>query len=314
MTLKSILSLACLTTALVTAPALAGEPVVLRETLTVNGPHVTLGDLFDTVDAEAAAAVVARAPEPGARTSLDVAYVQRVAARHDLDWANAAGVRRVTVARASRQIDGAMIADMLEGELFASEGRVHDVQLSNSALVLHAPVDSPAGLMISAMNYDVRSGLLTAEIATHAGAEPVRVTGRAYATLDVPVLGRAVAAGTEITASDIEWVSVRADRVRPDAVLDPEALIGFETRRMLRAGEPVRSYDLQRPMMVERGELVTLIFEAPGIQLSVRARAMENAADGELARFVNLQSNRTVEALVDGPGRARVGFSPAASF
>jgi flagella basal body P-ring formation protein FlgA len=168
--------------------------------------------------------------------------------------------------------------------------------------------------MISAMHYDVRSGLLTAEVATHAGAEPVRVTGRAYATLDVPVLGRAVAAGTEITANDIEWVSVRADRIRPDAVLDPEALIGFETRRMLRAGEPVRSYDLQRPLMVERGELVTLIFEAPGIQLSVRARAMENAADGELARFVNLQSNRTVEALVDGPGRARVGFSPAASF
>jgi flagella basal body P-ring formation protein FlgA len=66
-------------------------------------------------------------------------------------------------------------------------------------------------------------------------------------------------------------------------------------------------------VVISRGEIIALTFQAPGIQLSVRARALEDAAEGELARFVNLQSNRTVEALVEGPGRANVGFS-AASF
>ena len=312
MSRHSIFALACLTTALATAPALAGETVVLRETLSIEGPHVTLGDLFTDAGASADI-VIARAPEPGSRTSLDVSYIQRMAAEHDLDWANAAGVRRVTVARASRTMDADILTDMIEGELFAREGAVHDVQLSNTGLVLHAPIESVGGPEIVSLNYDMRSGMLSAEIAAWNGADPVRVTGRAYATVDVPVLARAIPAGTEISGSDIEWVAHRADRLRPDAVLDPMDLIGFETRRTLRPGEPLRSYDLQRPMLVERGELVTLLFEAPGIQLSVRARALEDAADGDLARFVNLQSNRTVEALVDGPGRARVGFSPAAT-
>jgi flagella basal body P-ring formation protein FlgA len=310
---KSILSLACLATAgLASGPALAGEAVVLRETLNVEGPHVTLGDLFG-IDSAAADVVVARSPEPGSRTSLDVNYVRRIAAENDLDWANAAGVRRLTVSRASRSIGADMLTGILEGELFAQEGRVHEVQLSNTAMALHAPLESAGGPQIVSLNYDARSGMLAAEITPYDGARPVRVTGRAYATVDVPVLARAIPAGTEITGGDIEWISHRSDRLRPDAVLDPDALIGFEARRTLRAGEPLRSYDLQRPLMVERGELVTLVFEAPGIQLSVRARAMENAADGEIARFVNLQSNRTVEALVNGPGRALVGMAPASN-
>lgn len=314
MTRTALLALTALAGAALTAPqALADDPVVLRETLVVEGAHVTLGDLFDVAD-DRADVVVARAPEPGSRTSLDVNYVRQIAAEHDLDWANATGVRRLTISRASRAIGAGALTDMLEGELFAEQGSVHEVQLANTAMALHAPVDATGGPQIVSLNFDARSGMLAAEIRPYDGAQPVRVTGRAYATVDVPVLARAIPAGTEISGNDIEWVSHRSDRLRPDAVIDPDAIIGHEARRALRPGEPLRSYDLQRPLMVERGELVTLMFEAPGIQLSVRARAMEDASDGEVARFVNLQSNRTVEALVDGPGRARVGLSPAASF
>ena len=314
MTRTSLLALTCLAASALCAPqALAGDTVVLREALTVDGPHVTLGDLFD-LTGETADAVVARAPEPGSRTSLSVDYVRQVAAENGLDWANAGGVRRITIARDSRRVGAAAITEILEGELFAEEGQVHEVRLSNTNMTIHAPVDSTGGPQIASMNFDPRSGMLVAEVTPYEGGQPVRVTGRAYATIDVPVLARAVPAGTELSDADIEWVAYRSDRLRPDAVLNPDNLIGFETRRALRPGEPLRGYDLQRPLMVERGELVTLLFEAPGIQLSVRARAMENAADGEIARFVNLQSNRTVEALVDGPGRARVGVSPTASF
>ena len=42
-------------------------------------------------------------------------------------------------------------------------------------------------------------------------------------------------------------------------------------------------------------------------------RALENAGADEIARFVNLQSNRTVEAMVEGPGRARVVSGGTAS-
>lgn len=305
----SLIALACLTT----APALATETVFLRETLVVEGSQITLGDLFELAGPDAET-VLARSPAPGARISLDVNYVRQIAADHELDWANATGLLRLTVARASRVVDARELTGMIEGELFAREGGQHEVQLANTNMALHAPVDTVGGPQISSLNYDPRSGMLSADITPFDGADPVRVTGRAYQTIDIPVLDRPVAAGQIVSESDIRWVSLRSDRVRPDSVLNPDAIIGHQARRALRAGEALRGYDLQQAILVNRGDLVTLVFEARGIQLSVRARAMENAADGELIRFVNLQSNRTVEAMVDGPGRARVFASPAASF
>tara|TARA_R110000868_G_scaffold219607_1_gene470706 strand:+ start:10791 stop:11720 length:930 start_codon:yes stop_codon:yes gene_type:complete len=305
----SLIAIACLTT----APALASEPVFLRESLVVEGAQITLGDLFD-LSGETADIVVARAPAPGARTALDVVYVRNLAAEHELDWANASGLQRLTITRASRVVDANQITDMLEGELYAQQGSPHQVQLANAMMTLNAPVGTTGGPQIQSINFDPRSGMLSAEFTAYDGGAPIRVTGRAYETIEIPVLNHPVATGDVITDSDIRWMEQRSDRVRPDAVLDPAEIIGHQARRSLRAGEPLRGYDLQQEILVQRGELVTLVFEARGIQLSVRARAMEDAADGELARFVNLQSNRTVEALVDGPGRARVFASPAASF
>jgi flagellar basal body P-ring formation protein FlgA len=56
---------------------------------------------------------------------------------------------------------------------------------------------------------------------------------------------------------------------------------------------------------VRRGETVTLEYAAPGLSLSMRARALEDGAVGDSVRFLNTSSNRTIEAVVTGPGAAR---------
>lgn len=55
---------------------------------------------------------------------------------------------------------------------------------------------------------------------------------------------------------------------------------------------------------VRRGETVTLVYVAPGLQLTTRARAMSDGGVGDTVRLVNLQSNRTVDAVVTGAGAA----------
>lgn len=59
---------------------------------------------------------------------------------------------------------------------------------------------------------------------------------------------------------------------------------------------------------IRRGEPVLLMFSAPGVQLSTRARALEDGAVGQSIRLVNLASNRTVDATVTGPGAASASF------
>lgn len=55
---------------------------------------------------------------------------------------------------------------------------------------------------------------------------------------------------------------------------------------------------------VRRGEMITLVFVAPGLQLTTRARAQENGAVGQTIRAINLQSNRQVDVLITGTGAA----------
>lgn len=56
---------------------------------------------------------------------------------------------------------------------------------------------------------------------------------------------------------------------------------------------------------VRRGEMVALVYEAPGLSIGTRARAQEDGAVGEMVRLVNPASNRTIDAIVTGQGAAR---------
>lgn len=293
------------------APAFGDEPVILRDAIMVDGDMVTLGDLFG-IEGEAADTPITRAPQPGQRGSIDPGYVQEMAARHGYEWANASHVRRISVTRESRMIGMDLVTELVAAELYARTGDEFEVQFSGTQS-FHAPAGATGLPEIANLQHNTSSGLFTAEIVAHEGGQPIRVTGRAYATTLVPVLTRHISAGEVIEAADIDWLPVRADRIRADAVMDAGAMENMAARRALRPGEPVRGYDLQTPVVIARGEIVALVFTVPGMTLTARARALENAGADEIARFVNLQSNRTVEAMVEGPGRARVVSGGTAS-
>ena len=59
----------------------------------------------------------------------------------------------------------------------------------------------------------------------------------------------------------------------------------------------------QEMASVERAVARVLDMFAEGIE---RARALGNGGEGETIRVVNLQSNRTIEAVITGPGSAAV--------
>jgi flagella basal body P-ring formation protein FlgA len=56
---------------------------------------------------------------------------------------------------------------------------------------------------------------------------------------------------------------------------------------------------------VRRGETVNLVYQIPGLSLSMRARALEDAALGQPVRLLNTSSNRTIDAVVTARGAAR---------
>jgi flagella basal body P-ring formation protein FlgA len=122
------------------------------------------------------------------------------------------------------------------------------------------------------------------------------------------VLGRAIARGEEIRAEDVVWLD--APKVAPrDALDDPDFLIGKTAKRDLSANVPLRAMDVAAKPAVRRNEPVTLLYEASGMKLSLRGRALADAPIGATIRVINPQSKKILEAVVEGPGMARVMMS-----
>ena len=128
---------------------------------------------------------------------------------------------------------------------------------------------------------------------------------------EVAVLTRPIARGEAISIDDIAFMP--ATRATPaDAITELDALVGMSARRALAADRPLRPADVMVTPLVKRGEPVTLLFQSGSVRITLRGRALEDGGAGETIRVLNSDSERTVEAMVEGPGLARV-LVPATS-
>ena len=54
---------------------------------------------------------------------------------------------------------------------------------------------------------------------------------------------------------------------------------------------------------MQRNETVTLVYQVPGLFLTMRGKALESGAEGDAVSVLNMHSKRTVHGIVSGPGR-----------
>jgi flagella basal body P-ring formation protein FlgA len=125
-------------------------------------------------------------------------------------------------------------------------------------------------------------------------------------TVAAATLTRALRAGEIVKASDVS-VERRAKSEVGNEPVTAEQAVGLATKTALRAGFALHAGDLTRPQVVQRNEAVTMFYDVPGIALTVRGKALEAGAVGDMVGVLNTQSNRTIQATVTAPGRVTVG-------
>ena len=83
-------------------------------------------------------------------------------------------------------------------------------------------------------------------------------------------------------------------------------LIGRTPRRGIRAGSPVQISAVQRPIIVAKNSLVTIVLRTPRMTLTATGKALENGADGDVIKISNSQSKTVIEAEVITAGRVSI--------
>jgi flagella basal body P-ring formation protein FlgA len=80
----------------------------------------------------------------------------------------------------------------------------------------------------------------------------------------------------------------------------------MQARHPLLPNQPLNTADLMKPEIVQRSDTVTIVYEAPGITLTLRGQAQEAGALGDTISVLNVESKRALSGVITGPDRINV--------
>ena len=140
------------------------------------------------------------------------------------------------------------------------------------------------------------------------------MAGSAFAnTVRIVVPAHDIARGDTIGESDLTYATVDGAALMSGVPTKMDEVKGMQARRVLSAGQPFRGDDVRRPIIVTKGETVTMQFSVPGVELSAMGRAMSEGGIGDTVTVQNPISYRMISAIVSAPGtvRATGSISPS---
>jgi flagella basal body P-ring formation protein FlgA len=285
---------------------------VLRAEVQVSGDLVRIGDVIDNAGSAGQIAIY-RAPDLGTTGTLPVAQLLNTLRTHHVIGVDARDLKEISVTRLARALQGKDIELQIARALERRNGLGDAANLSLT--FDRAPGDVrldtafSGALQPTTVRYDNRNGRfdVTLEVANDNGAAAakLRFSGTAIETVEAAVLTRNVERNEILKLSDLAVERRPKAEVGTDAAARDRA-VGMQARRQLRAGQAIKTADLVKPELVQRDQSVTLTYEAPGIYLTMRGKALDNGAEGDVVTVMNLQSKRTLSGTVTGRGQVSI--------
>lgn len=294
-----------------TLAARSAERPALKSEARVENDVVLLGDLIEGAGAKASLALF-RAPGPGETGTIQAARVASAAREAGLGEIDFNGLAQIVVVRPGRQASRAEV-DAVLAEAIGERVGLPAADLAFLIDLMPSLPVSPKGradlavtdLWVDRANRRFALNLVTLSASGRRSA-PVRLVGSYYETALVPILTRNIERGDALRADDVSLERRDKTLLAGDPALDPATLPGMAAKRALKAGTLLRDGDLSRPVLVERGSQVTMVYQSGGLSLSLKAKAMDSGGLGETVSIQNPASKRIVQGTVMAQGLVKV--------
>ena len=288
---------------------------VLRAQVTVESDIVRVGDMVENAGTASQIAIY-RSPDLGTTGTLPIAQVISTLQAHQVIGVDTRDIKSVAVTRLARTLESKEIESQVAR---AIEHRSGLGDAANLSLTFDRDVQdvrleawNNGSLQPASVRYEPRSGRfdVSFEIAndTNNNRTKLRFTGIAVEMLEAAILTRNVERGDVLKASDVVTERRPKAEVGSDAAPRGHA-VGMQMRKGLRAGQPLRVSDLGKPDLVQKDDNVTLIYEAAGIYLTARGKAIDNGTEGDTVTVLNLQSKRTITGTVVGRDQVTIAIA-----
>jgi flagella basal body P-ring formation protein FlgA len=281
--------------------ALAGE---VKNIVVIEDSVIRAGDLFENLSESKASRVIGNAPQPGQDLILEANLLRRVAIALDISWRpvsldNSITIRRsatlITAKTLESVIKDGLIREGLDGEFnLKITGGISDIIL---------PHDQPGTVDIHSLRFDSARDIFEITLVAPSIDNPMSqstLTGHIERLITIPVLNTSLTSGMIIGERDIDYINIKSAELQKDYLLNSDDIIGLTPRRVINAGKPIRTIDIQSPVLVKRGDNVSIVLTTSELELSAQGRSLQNGAKGDLVKVVNVNSNMSIEAIVTG--------------
>lgn len=278
---------------------------------------ITFGDLIGGLGPDAAGIPAFRAPALGETGTIQVARIVEAARLAgivaDAGDIGGHGFAQVVVTRAARRITASDLETAVKiglQERFGVDARQFALVIDGGAPGVAVEPELTGEVGVLELAFDPRSRRLQARIDVPGSAtmrlKPLRISGQLVETVEVVVPRRAIARGETLGKGDVAIERRPRDGLGAELIGDLRGAFDKVARRELLAGIPLRKTDVQREEIVAKGDLVTIVYESRGLTITMRGRAGEAGAMGDVVSVTNPQSKRVLQGTVSGPGRVSV--------
>jgi flagella basal body P-ring formation protein FlgA len=290
--------------------------VWLREQVSAKSASLVLADIADLSGAdEGLTAQLARTPMGSVvdvrllSRSEVLSRIQSVVPRPGAVLLAGAEATRVTVA--TRTPEAAELAAILKAHLAAvspwSEAEIEIRAIDNLQGIILPQGDVQLRIAGRGMPANLKSALMSLE-ATLEG----KVLRAYWVKADIRVRARVVqvakpvAYGVALRAEDLRETVCEIEDARADYVRNSGEAVGMTAKRALAPGDLLNRNWLNENRLVRNGETVRCLEQSGGIRITTLARALQNGKLGDRIRVRNIDSDRTITAVVTGQGEVRV--------
>ncbi|MFK7877509.1 MAG: flagellar basal body P-ring formation chaperone FlgA [Paracoccaceae bacterium] len=133
-------------------------------------------------------------------------------------------------------------------------------------------------------------------------AAAILMFGAGAAAADTIIATRNIRPGTVLVESDLSLASGEV----PGAFDNAGPIIGQEALVALYAGRPILVEHVGRAAIVERNQLVQIVFLTAGLMIKAEGRALGRGAEGDRIRVMNLTSKSSLFGTIQTDGTVRV--------
>lgn len=191
---------------------------------------------------------------------------------------------------------------------------IEELWLEDSAAVVKWLAASDVNAHFSVLQvgcWNRKNGVVPVQLALHSGSNKefrrwfkLKVSGKERVLLAEHDLVR----GEPVQASDFVTHLVDCRKLQQEVMNHlPEGMI-YQLTCNLRAGDPLPSKRLQPYRLIKRGELVQVLLQHRGINISTRGVAMGNGTLKEIITVKNPTSRKFFQAQVVGSGKVVVVY------